>query len=338
MPARQTLTRYLQLLRLLPRFPQKITSQRLHEQLTDQGFAITKRSVERNLQDLSLTLPIACDDREQTYGWSWQREAPALNLPALSVPEALTLAMVETHLKAFLPQPMVKTLEALFRAARQRLDSEPPPHRGRSWLSKVRIVPPTQALLPPRVVAAVHETVSQALLEERQLKISYRRAGSKTHASYLVHPLGLIQRGTVLYLAVRYEGHEDVRTLALHRIRSAEIQHEAATGPRGFSLDDQVARGTYHFGGGEKLRLVAIFDTDTAEHLLESPLSVDQQVEETADGRIQITATVLDTLQLRWWLLGFGEYVEVVAPSALREAFASTAAVLAKRYGKPPRR
>jgi predicted DNA-binding transcriptional regulator YafY len=312
--------------------------QTLRGQLAAQGFAITDRSLQRDLMELSSTFPIACDDRERPYGWSWQQDAPTFNLPALSIPEALTLAMVETHLKSFLPQPMVKTLEALFQAARQRLNSEPPPHRVRSWLNKVRIVPPTQALLPPRVSAAVHAAVSQALLEERQLRISYRRAGSKEYATYVVHPLGLIQRGTVLYLAVRYEGYDNVRTLALHRIRSAEIQHAAASGPPGFSLDDQVARGTYHFGSGKKLQLVAVFDADTAEHLLESPLSVDQQIKNLDDGRIQITATVLDTLQLRWWLLGFGEYVEVVAPRSLREAFANTAAILAKRYRKAPRR
>jgi predicted DNA-binding transcriptional regulator YafY len=41
---------------------------------------------------------------------------------------------------------------------------------------------------------------------------------------------------------------------------------------------------------------------------------------------------VLDTLQLRWWLLGFGDQVEVVAPKSLRQEFAETARNMAGYY------
>ncbi|MBX3302969.1 MAG: WYL domain-containing protein [Nitrospira sp.] len=32
-----------------------------------------------------------------------------------------------------------------------------------------------------------------------------------------------------------------------------------------------------------------------------------------------------DTLELRWWLLGFGDMVEVLGPKTLRKEFAATA-------------
>jgi len=40
---------------------------------------------------------------------------------------------------------------------------------------------------------------------------------------------------------------------------------------------------------------------------------------------VRVTATVRDTLQLRWWLLGFGEKVDVIIHETLREEFAETA-------------
>jgi predicted DNA-binding transcriptional regulator YafY len=42
---------------------------------------------------------------------------------------------------------------------------------------------------------------------------------------------------------------------------------------------------------------------------------------------------VRDTLELRWWLRGFGEQVEVLAPASWRAEFATMAERLANRYG-----
>ena len=39
-------------------------------------------------------------------------------------------------------------------------------------------------------------------------------------------------------------------------------------------------------------------------------------------------------LQLRWWLLGFGEYVEVIKPKALRDEFVETSQRLSEIYPK----
>jgi predicted DNA-binding transcriptional regulator YafY len=45
-----------------------------------------------------------------------------------------------------------------------------------------------------------------------------------------------------------------------------------------------------------------------------------------------VTAAVHNSLQLRWWLRGFGAAVEVVEPAELREEFRQDAENLARRY------
>jgi predicted DNA-binding transcriptional regulator YafY len=42
---------------------------------------------------------------------------------------------------------------------------------------------------------------------------------------------------------------------------------------------------------------------------------------------------VLDTQQLRWWLLGFGDGVEVMKPAKLRREFRDMARGMAEIYG-----
>jgi predicted DNA-binding transcriptional regulator YafY len=64
----------------------------------------------------------------------------------------------------------------------------------------------------------------------------------------------------------------------------------------------------------------------------ETPLSDDQKIVTKHDGHKQVTATVKNSLQLRWWLLGFGEYVEVIKPKFLRDEFIEISQSLGKMY------
>ena len=335
MPKNQdALFRQWHMLRLVPRYPHKITVQDIRVALKGDGFEITPRSIQRDLNDLSLMFPLQCDDREKPFGWSWQKHAPNFDLPALSVPEALTLAMVEQHLRNLLPLPMVDQLLPYFKAARKRLDTEPKPHRGRSWLDKVRTVPPTQPLLPPKIDPKVQHVVSEALFQERQLDIRYGRRGQKAPVKYRIHPLALIQRGPLLYLYGRIFDYKDARTLAMHRITAATMRDEQAQYPAGFSIDKQVDLGTWGFGPGRKVKVELLFQPEFGDHLYETPLSKDQKLEDLPDGRLEVTATVADTPQLKWWLMGFGAGVEVVMPKALRESMGDVANRLRDVYRK----
>lgn len=40
-------------------------------------------------------------------------------------------------------------------------------------------------------------------------------------------------------------------------------------------------------------------------------------MQETENG-FEVTATVQETMQLKWWILGFGAQLEVLQPAALR--------------------
>ena len=90
-----TLQRQWRLLRLLPRYPTKLTASDLLNRLEGEGFETTKRTIERDLMSLSEIFPIFLDDREKPYGWSWQKNAPILDVPGLTAPQALAFALVQ---------------------------------------------------------------------------------------------------------------------------------------------------------------------------------------------------------------------------------------------------
>ncbi len=65
------------------------------------------------------------------------------------------------------------------------------------------------------------------------------------------------------------------------------------------------------------IQLKAKFTRGAAAHLVETPLSEDQIIENLDGNHVVVTATVRYTAQLDWWLLGFGSAVRVVEPEGL---------------------
>lgn len=297
----------LELLRRIPR-TRKVTVKELHEQLSAIGINRNIRHIQRQLLWLSQRYDIECDDRSKPYGYRWKEQARGLNLPTLSEQESLLLTLAEVHLKSLLPVSLMKSMETFFQQARHKLGPQFTDKKEREWLTKVRTVANSQPLLPPKIKPEVFEAVSQALYNNHYLNIDYISAAGK-NSKNSVMPLGLVQQNVGLYLVCRFDGYDNERILSLHRIRTAEISGLSFKRPANFSLEKYEMDGHFGFGNGELITLSFEIEKLSGVHLLEMRLSTDQQVKEIGDY-YEITATLVDTPRLDWWLLGFGTRVK----------------------------
>jgi len=170
-------------------------------------------------------------------------------------------------------------------------------------------------------------------MEENQFRANYRVKVADESREYIVHPLGLVFRPEIIYLVCTLWDYDDIKQLALHRFESCEILKQRRNAPEEFNLDDYIAEGGFSYPVEEKpIKLQVLFDSQTAAHLYETPLSENQILSENDDGRILLKATVEDTSELHWWLLGFGDCVEVLKPEKLRNLFSKKIKNLADRY------
>jgi len=329
----QSLLRQWHMLRMVPRAPAKITAKELCERLCAVDFMVAKRTVERDLKELSAVFPIEADSRDKPFGWSWLREASSFDLPGLTLPEALTLTLVEQHLQHHLPPNAADALRPHFQSAARTLSAVDASVPSRAWLDKVRSVQPQQPLLPARIDEECQRIVYLALMQDRQLKLHYRKRDADVPTVYAaVHPLAVVQRGGIVYLVCMFADYDDVRTVALHRVQLAEALYEPARKKVGFDIDAYIASGQFGVIAGEPVNLRAVFTRVAGEHLYETPLSADQALIIGADGRVHLSATVPNTRALVWWLLGFGDGVVVHEPTSLREELAGIAAKMAAAY------
>ena len=313
MPKRPDSLETLQIaLELIQRIPKgrTVTAAELRQQLSDAGFERDMRTIQRQLETLSEYFDIDRDDSTKPYRYCWKERAKGLSLPTLSAQESLLLTMAERQLHNLLPARLMKSMEGFFLQARQQLGTQGSEKQKREWLEKVRVVSTSQPLLPPKVDPGVFEQVSNALFANQWLTVEYKNAAGKQTESRVM-PLGLAQQGPRMYLVCRFDGYDNERSLALHRILTARTSSFTFERPKDFDLEQYDNDGRFAYGNGKLVRLTFRIEKEAGLHLLESPLSADQQVLEL-DNDYEISATVVDSAMLEWWLRGFGKDISEV--------------------------
>jgi predicted DNA-binding transcriptional regulator YafY len=332
------LYRQWELLQKIPVRPASKTASQLAQELKDDGFVVSKRTVERDLNDLKLG-PFAVSSDEKGLGnnpnrWFFERDARLHLLPAMTTQMAFTLLLARKLLGPMLPPSVLEPMSPILEKAETTLGHKGFSSTYRQWEKHVKHVPRTLPLQPAAINPGVLELCLDGTLKGERLSIAYQPR-YEAETQYETNPLGLIYRDGVTYLVCTLWEYSDIKQLALHRMQSVEPMTDIkARRLPGFDLDAYVAQEgafLYPRQGGKAFQVELKFDADTAQHLVETPISADQTISCQGDYCI-VRAAVLDTEQLRWWLLGFGEYVEVLKPKKLRDEFASIAARMARLY------
>ena len=141
--------RQLDMMKLMPRYPSKISTTQLKEQLEDLGYLPTMRMVQRDLEMLASVLPLICDDREKPYGWSWHKDALGVQ-PAMDPIEALTFSLAEQYLEPIMPGKSFNRIKIFFDRANSVL-KEVKRNQISRWRKRVRVEPQWQRLLPANI-------------------------------------------------------------------------------------------------------------------------------------------------------------------------------------------
>lgn len=327
------LIRQWTLLQRIPRYPKSITLHQLIAALEQDGVVDvpTYRTIQRDLDLLSTLFPwLQCEKRDAAHYWYVAADQAVLEIPRMEPATALAFHLAEQQLKPQLPPSALQHLQPHFNTAGKVLDSQDDDLAH--WRNKIRVLPQTQLLIPQDIIADVLDVVYTALLEDRRFNGQYFGRRDDHFKTFDVNPLGLVFRGTVTYLVATLNEYTDVRILALHRFIDAELNEQARWVPDGFDLDAYIAEGHVDFLMGVTINMELLIDEEVAIHLRESKLSSKQQLIPQADGKTLFKAEVKDTGQLRWWLLGFADQVEVLKPDSLREEFKVKTARMAEKY------
>ena len=314
-----SISRQWEVLQMIPKHGKGISVSEIHDRLAENGFDVTRRTVDRDLIDLTNPFPIYCNKEGNAQYWRWMEDKTS-HIPGVSVADAMMLQLVEGTLKTILPDTMLQGLKDRFDLAKRKIDALDGSNSKGLLADKIAVVSPALPLTPPPTPAEHYEAVQQALTEGKQLAAVYTAIHDQVQKEYQINPLGLVQRGHITYLVATIGDYTDQRLFALHRFNALTLTETPLKTPDGFSLQQYVKSGAMQFGNGKVIQLVARVNSHLAKILHEAPLAEDMQLTPAADGWFELSATVIDGWQIQWWILSHSLAIEVLSPPELRQA------------------
>ncbi|MFE6795563.1 helix-turn-helix transcriptional regulator [Paenibacillus chitinolyticus] len=157
--------------------------------------------------------------------------------------------------------------------------------------------------------------VQEAVWEERKLRIRYRR--DDRIAERIIHPLGLVAKGSIWYAVAEAEG--EMRTYRISRLLDAELSEEHFTRPASFDLAGYWEQSLKEFTAKLPRYPAKIKIKEPEFHRFSRErFAKVRNPSETVNGWVEAD-TEFNTLESAIGiLLGYGSSVYVLAPEELR--------------------
>lgn len=289
---------------------------------------MSRRTAFRDLEALKAAgVPVAFDEAHDRYSIPGTYFLPPINFtPA----EALSLVALAGELGRSDRLPFYEPAQS---AARKLQTSLPPTLRDelREMSCAIRIQPMPVSPLDSK--AAIYHELVEARKKRRVVRIDYDSLTEWERITTKLRPYHLLFCRHSWYVIGRSSLHSEVRTFNLSRIVFLEPLPFKFTIPHGFSVE-RYLRNAWQLipGDGADDNVTIRFKQLVAQNVAEVLWHKTQQLEFQPDGSLIFKVRVSGLGEIMWWILGYGDQAEVVAPRELRDMVAQRAKNLAAMY------
>ena len=188
----------------------------------------------------------------------------------------------------------------------------------------------------PDLPAGLLETLRQALLERRVIKLRYNARFSGRNRRLVLEPHGILF-GTRHYLVAFERGEKAAGPMLYAMTNMSEVTVTLSRFRRrkGFDLANFAARSFGVFQE-EPFDVVWRFAERRAVDALQHHFHLTQQKRTLDDGSVEVSFTAGGILEMCWHLFTWGGDVEVIEPAKLRLAYETELEAALSRLRPPP--
>lgn len=186
------------------------------------------------------------------------------------------------------------------------------------------------------------EDLTRAWAERRVVRFRYQPArydGTDREARWAEVEPYLLEPSLAthaLYLIGLDRTRGAIRTFKVERIGDLSLLGSRFEAPEAQGLATTLRRAWDIIADQPETEVVLRFAPGVAARVREATWHPSQVVAELADGSLEWRARVAGTIEIRLWILSWGDEVEVLEPRALRDDVAGTLERAANRYGGTP--
>lgn len=271
----------------------------------------SERTVERYLEFLRDRLRLEARFDPERGGYAYDPKSVPVQTARLSDAELMAIYVAEPVLAQYEGTPLAED----FRLAWDRLTgSLPSTVKARVGAVRGRISIPVSK--PTRSDAGRFRTLFDAVMEERQVSITYFSAHRGVTAERIVDPYALRAVAGDWYMLGFCHARECVLPFKIARVWSAAKRKRKFTRPRDFDVERffEHSFGIYVMPeGGSEVdtedgpEVVEVeFNAEAAKHVRERVWHPSQELEEARDGGVVLKLRVERTPELMRWIRGWG--------------------------------
>jgi proteasome accessory factor B len=160
--------------------------------------------------------------------------------------------------------------------------------------------------------------LQNAIAKKRKVTILYRSLFEGKVINVDLCPYHLLYSQRAWYVLGLSSLHKSIRTFKLNRIKELKILDKCFLGGEDFDLYDYLGKAWSMIPEGRIYNIKLRFLPKVAENVTEVQWHITQKVTHNNDGSATVEFRVNGLGEITWWVLGYGDQVQVLAPKALR--------------------
>jgi proteasome accessory factor B len=291
---------------------------------------VSRRTIFRDLNMLEMAhIPYYFDAEHRRYKIGQHFFLPPIHL---TLTEALALLTLTGKLRCTSAVPL---LSQSARAAMKLEGSLPPAMRQEVGDMIDHLSMQLAPTASHHGLDAMFDELAGAIAARRVCRMAYISFYERKQLNLTVHPLRLAFVHRAWYLIAYSVAHREVRTFKLGRIRKLTVTRAAFHSPADADvLEKHFGQAWCMIPEGKLYDVHLHFEPVVAGNVAEVHWHPSQRVQWNDDGSMEFHVRVDGLGEITWWVLGYGDQVEVVAPTALRRKVAAVATAMAERHQK----
>lgn len=274
---------------------------------------VSRRTIFRDLSELQgVGVPYKYDAKSGGYSID-----PKFFLPpvAFNLAEALSLLTLVHKVRNRLPLPF---RNAALLAGLKVENNLPVDVRNycQTSLANVTIAPEQHATITTLDMS--YMAIQRAIRNKTVLSMVYYSLYEKRIIDAKLHPYHLLYKNRGWYVIGFSELHKMVRTFNLSRIKTITTLKITFTDGRGFDINEYIGRAWALIPEGRLYHIKLKFSALVAHNVSEIQWHSTQTTQWNEDGSVILSFRVDGLGEIAWWILGYGDQVQVIEPAALR--------------------